>query len=180
MRQRLRAGSRSRESTRPGVLIVADHPVTINFSSPVIRSRTKSSLLPFRYARHTISLARARGEKLITAMLSCRTLDEAAKQAGISRKTLYSVRQDAQFMARYQRALDEMLESAVNQLRSNAVHATEVLRKIAADENQHGNARVRASEVTLTTLLKATELQDILRRLEALEKAVGEAGNAPA
>jgi hypothetical protein len=113
-------------------------------------------------------------------MLSCRTLDEAAKQAGISRKTLYSVRQDAQFMARYQRALDEMLESAVNQLRSNAVHATEVLRKIAADENQHGNAKVRASEVTLTTLLKATELQDILRRLEALEKAVGEAGNAPA
>jgi protoporphyrinogen oxidase len=131
-------------------------------------------------APHAFSLARAREAQLISAMLSCRTLDEAAKQAGVSRKTLYHARQDAGFMARYRQALDEMLEAAVNQLRSNAVHATEVLRAIAADEKQHGNARVRASEVTLTMLLKATDTLDILRRLEALEKAVGEAGNAPA
>ncbi|MGO9094763.1 MAG: helix-turn-helix domain-containing protein [Bryobacteraceae bacterium] len=118
-----------------------------------------------------LSLARVREQKLIAAMLSCRTLDEAAKVSGINRRTLYRARQDAGFMAKYKAAADELLESTINQLRSNAAEAASMLRQIATDTQQPGNSRVRAAEVTLTTLLKAVETEDILRRIAALEKA---------
>ena len=125
-------------------------------------------------APHTITLARARSERLIAAMLSCRTLDEAAKQAHVSRRTLFEVRKDPEFMRRYQEAADQVLESTINQLRTNATRATDTLRQVCTDKKQYGQARVRASEVILNTLLKSVEMQEIVRRVARLEAIAAE------
>jgi len=61
-----------------------------------------------------------------------------------------------------QAAKDAQFEHSIDCLRGNALLFTGTLKHIAEDEKQPGNARVRASEVGLNVLLKATELQDLL------------------
>ena len=126
-------------------------------------------------ARHGVTGSRVRGRwlKIIAAVLTSRTDLEAAALAGISVRTLYRLKRHPDFQTDLQVAKDAQLESAVNRLRGNAELFSDTLRTIAADEKQHGNARVRASEVGLNVLLKATELQDLARRIAALEAAAG-------
>jgi hypothetical protein len=127
--------------------------------------------------RHAMSGSRTRGRwlKIIAAMLVSRTDIEAAAHAGISIRTLYRLKKDAEFQADLQAARDAQLQSAVNSLRGNANLFVDTLTAIAGNEKEHGNARVRAAEVGMNALARFIELEDIVRRLQRLE-AVADGG----
>ncbi|MGD1096793.1 MAG: hypothetical protein ABSB35_32970 [Bryobacteraceae bacterium] len=108
--------------------------------------------------------------KIIAAMLTTRTDAEAAALAGINVRTIYRLKKDPAFQSDLQDAKDAQFDKAVDSLRGNALLFTDTLKRIADDPKQPGNARVRASEVGMTVLLKATELQDIVRRIAKLEQ----------
>jgi hypothetical protein len=120
------------------------------------------------------SRVRERWERIIAALLLSRSDVEACSRAGVSRSSLGRLKKLPEFVAAWQAARDAQLQSAIDSLRGNALLFTNTLRTVADDEKQHGNARVRAAEVGLTTLLKATELEDVLRRLRKLEELAGE------
>lgn len=120
------------------------------------------------------SRVRSRWTTIIGAMLTSRTDAEAAALAGVSLRTIARLKHDQEFMDDLRTAKDAQLDGAIDRLRGNAELFTNTLSEIAADGKQHGNARVRASEVGLNTLLKAVELQDIVRRLARLETAAGD------
>jgi hypothetical protein len=110
-------------------------------------------------------------------MLTSRTDVEACARAGVSRSSLRRVRRLAEFQEQYQAAKAAQLQSAIDSLRGNANDFVGTLATIAADEEQHGNARVRAAEVGLNVLAKFVELEDIVRRLTKLEGVFEEGKN---
>ena len=59
---------------------------------------------------HTVTQAtRAKDEVLIGALLAGNTFAEAAKAAGVTRRTAYRMRQDEGFQAKYRAAKEELL-----------------------------------------------------------------------
>jgi len=119
------------------------------------------------------SRVREKWERIIGALLTSRSDVEASARAGISRSSLWRLKGFPEFQEQLQAAKAAQLESAVNSLRGNANDFVSTLAVIAADKDQHGNARVRAAEVGLNVLAKFIETEDILRRLGALEETVG-------
>ena len=129
--------------------------------------------------RHSVSDSRARGTagrrmRLLGSLLTSRSHVEAAARAGCSTRTLQRALKNPAFQADLQAAKDLQLESAINSLRGNANAFVETLTEIAADAKQHGNARVRASEVGLNALQRFIELEDIMRRVTRLEESISE------
>jgi hypothetical protein len=120
------------------------------------------------------SRVRERWQRIIASMLISRTDIEAAAHAGIHVRTLYRLKKYPEFQADLRSAKDAQFVSAIDCLRGNAVAFTDTLAGVAADKKQPGSARVRAAEVGLNTLLKATELDEILKRLQKLEAAANE------
>jgi|ERR1019366_5535154 hypothetical protein len=126
-------------------------------------------------ARHSVkhSRVRERWERIIAAMLVCRSDVEAAARAGVSRSSLARAKKLPEFQADLQAAKDAQLQSAVDSLRGNANKFVDTLTEIAGDNKQHGNARVRAAEVGMNALARFIEMEDVLRRLSALEEVAG-------
>ena len=132
-------------------------------------------------ARHTVkhSRVRERWERIIAALLVCRSDVEACTLAKVSRSSLARVKKLPEFQAELQSAKDAQLQSAVDSLRGNANTFVDTLTEIAVDKKQHGNARVRAAEVGMNSLVRFIEMEDVLRRLGALEAAANEAETQP-
>ena len=121
----------------------------------------------------THSRARGKWERVIAALLVSRSDVEAAGRAGVSRSTLARLKRDTEFQESYQRAKDSQLESAIDSLRGNANTFVDTLHEIAKNKRQRGAARVRAAEVGLNALSRFVELEDLLRRVAALEEVAG-------
>jgi hypothetical protein len=120
--------------------------------------------------RHAVTHAtRARDELLIGALLAGNTFANAAKAAGISRRTAYRMRQSEEFQAKYRAAKDELLGAAVAALHGRALAFIETLGAIAADTKMRGSERVQASREGLAALFKGVELFDFEERLRKLE-----------
>jgi hypothetical protein len=120
------------------------------------------------------SRVRERWQRIIAAMLTSRSDVEAAALAGISRSSLWRIKQDPEFTALYQAAKDAQLQSAIDSLRGNANAFVDVLVEVSGDTKQNGSARVRASEVGLNSLARFVEMEDILRRIAKIESQAGE------
>jgi DNA-binding MurR/RpiR family transcriptional regulator len=112
-----------------------------------------------------------RQETAIAALLTERTMAEAAAKCGVSEKTLYRWSLDPGFDARYKQARSAMLTQAVNVLRQGANEASDTLIAVARDTTAPANARVSAARTVLEMLLRSRELDELEARLEALERA---------
>jgi hypothetical protein len=117
---------------------------------------------------------RAKAPMLIGALLAGRTVQEAAKVAGISRRTAYVLRQDEEFQNQYRAAKNELLGAAVSALHSCAIIFVETLKNVCLDEKSRGSEKATAADRGLNTLLRAVEIFDVEERLQKLEKLAGE------
>lgn len=111
-------------------------------------------------------------EAALLALLSHKTLKEAALAAGVSMPTLWRYLRDPVFSLRYREARRELVECAMVRLQNDAEHAARVLRDVADDKQAPASARVTAARTIIELSVKSVELGDLQQRLAALEEYV--------
>ena len=114
-------------------------------------------------------------ERAIEALLSCPTIEKAAKQAGISKCTLLRWLQQADFRDAYMKSKADVLRTATATLTRNAGRAASVLREIFEDApTPHQGGRATAAIATIRLSLDAFELENLEERIRKLEAQDGE------
>ena len=109
-------------------------------------------------------------ETIIAALLSCSTLEAAARQCGISIRQLFERRQDPAFVAKLKQAPAEALESTTRFLQSATGTAARVLAEIAESPGRPAQVRISAAKSILDMAVRYTETVDLQGRLDALER----------
>lgn len=110
-------------------------------------------------------------EKALASLISAPTFLVAAKEVGVSPRTLQRWMEEPRFKARLRSMKTEILSSATCQLRNLCLGAVAVLASIAKNPNAPAGARVRAAAVILENAFKAEEIESLSSRLEELERA---------
>ena len=108
--------------------------------------------------------------KALQALMSCSSRKEAAAQAGIAERTLRSYFQDPEFMKEYDRLYGELMDEVTRELQRALPIAVRTLRTICEDPEASAPAKSIAAYRIIDAAPKYTELNDILIRLEKLER----------
>lgn len=111
-------------------------------------------------------------QKALAALLTCKSNEDAAKQAGVTPRTMSRYLSDPEFKAEYQRAFSGLVEAATRSAQKNLEPAVSTLRELMEDKTQNGQIRVSAARSLLEYSLKLSERVDILERLDELEKSL--------
>lgn len=102
----------------------------------------------------------------LAALLTCETLTEAAEQAGISRRTLYSyIHEDVNFSRAYDAARNHQITSFADTLHEKRMRAAAIIADLMEDPEQPAAIRLKAAQ----TFINAAAAQ---------EKATGEVAAA--
>ena len=110
-------------------------------------------------------------EETIAALLTQRNLDEAAKAAGISMRTLMRWLKLPEFQAAYREARRTAYSQAVAKLQQGATAAATTLLKVMLDQGTPASVKVRAAECVMNHSSKAIEIEDVEFRVSELERA---------
>lgn len=111
-------------------------------------------------------------QKALAALLTAKSNEEAARQAGISPRTLSRYFSDPEFKTEYQKAFSGLVEGATRRAQKNLEPAVNTLKELMEDREQNGQIRVSAARSLLEYSLKLSERVDILERLDELEEAM--------
>ena len=110
-------------------------------------------------------------EQFIAALLTEPTIEAAAKKVGIGEVTAWRWMKDRAFGDQYREARREAMRRTTARLQGASLEAVDALREIQhAGESE--SARVSAARTILEQALKATDLEDVQQRLDALEQVV--------
>jgi hypothetical protein len=112
-----------------------------------------------------------KSEEAIAALLTHRTIDEAAKAVGVASKTLLRWLQLPEFRAAYHQARRDAFSQCTARLQQASSAAVSTLLKVMVDQNSPAASRVRAADCVLSHSSKAIELDDIETRVTELEQA---------
>jgi hypothetical protein len=107
--------------------------------------------------------------RVLAALLTNPTREQAAAAAGVNSRTLRAYLEDPEFQREYQKAYREIVQDATRQAQQGISPAIVALRTIIEDEEQPASARISAARSILEYGLKLTEVNDILEKLKALE-----------
>jgi hypothetical protein len=117
-------------------------------------------------------------EAAITALLSQRNHEEAARAAGVSKRTLNRWLKMPEFQAAYREARRAAMFQANARLQQASSAAVSALFKVMVDPGTPASVRVRAADCILSRGNQGLENEDLHVRLAALERAL-ELANAP-
>ena len=114
--------------------------------------------------------------KAIGALLSSKTVAEAAQQAEVGERTLTRwLSSDLQFRQALSLAEGDLIDSASRRLLQIQTGAIDTIEGMLADDAEVSDAvRLRAAQAALDYLFKMRELRQIEQRLAALEQAMAE------
>ena len=118
---------------------------------------------------HGSKFARKKDE-VVAALLPQRNLEEAARVAGVGVATLMRWQKLPEFQDALRRARREALSQTIGRLQQGASAAATTLLKVMLDQNTPASTRVRAADSVMNAM-KTMELEDVLERLEQLERA---------
>ncbi len=110
-------------------------------------------------------------EEAITALLTQRNVEEAARSIGVDTKTLLRWMKEPEFDSEYREARRSAFRQSVSRLQQASPAAVSTLLKVMVDSGTPASTKVRAAETILSHSAKAIELEDIEARLAALERA---------
>jgi hypothetical protein len=114
-------------------------------------------------------------EAAIAALLTSRSIEEAAKTVGISPQTLMRWMKYPKFDAEYRKAQRDFFGQALARLVQSAPAAVVTLQKIMVDKNSPAGARVRSAQHVLDHAQKAIEVSDLAARLGRVERRMASA-----
>ena len=110
-------------------------------------------------------------EEAIVALLSQRSVDEAARLVGVTPRTLYRWMKEPEFDAAYRAAKRAAFGQSIARLHHLSSAAVSTLGKVMLDSATPPATRVRAADSILDHTAKAIEIEDIDARVTALENA---------
>lgn len=105
---------------------------------------------------------------IISAMLTCSTLEAAATKCGLSVRQLYERRQSESFIQKLREAQTDALEGTVRFLQQNTATAAETLVDLC--QNGQEQNRLTAARTLLEQAARLSETVDFATRLQALER----------
>ena len=109
-------------------------------------------------------------EAAIAALLTQRTIDEAAKATGVSVSTLRRWMAIPNFREAYLKARRDAVTQGYARLQQNCGAAGTVLLKLMADPATKASTRVQAARSILEFATQSLETEDLLLRIERLEE----------
>ena len=112
-----------------------------------------------------------RKEAAILALLTARSIEEAARTANVPARTLHRWLQEPQFEAAYRKARRAASAQSNARLQQATGAAVSTLLKIMVDGTAPAATRVRAADSVLSHARQAVEIEDVEVRLAALEQA---------
>jgi L-ribulose-5-phosphate 3-epimerase UlaE len=115
-------------------------------------------------------------EEAIAALLSHRSIDDAAQAIRIAPRTLLRWLQLAEFNAAYRKARRATFSQSIARLQQATSAAVSTLLKVMVDPSTPASTRVRAADSVLDHSAKAIEIEDIEARVTELERAVEKDG----
>jgi hypothetical protein len=110
-------------------------------------------------------------EEAIAALLTHRSIEDAAKAVGIGTQTLLRWLKIPEFDAAYRAARRAAFAQATARLQQATSAAVSTLLKIMVDPNAPASTRVRAADSVLDHAKQAIEIEDVEVRVAALEQA---------
>jgi phage terminase small subunit len=111
--------------------------------------------------------------QFLHALLTSRSVDEAARRCRLSTRQAFRYLNDAQVQAELRRVQQQLLEHLVAQLTRLCGTATAVLEE-ALVSGDSWSARIRAADVVLSHVSRLLELASFEARLAELERRVNE------
>ena len=118
---------------------------------------------------HGSSFSRKK-EEAIQALCTQRNLEEAARTAGIGKRTLLRWLKVPEFLEAYREARREAVSQSNARMQQATGAAVSILLKIMLDTSAPTASRVRAAQRILDGAKQAIEWEDIEVRLTALER----------
>jgi transposase-like protein len=109
-------------------------------------------------------------EQAIAALLSHRSVEEAARAVGISANTLLRWIKEPEFEAACREARRTAFSQSIARLQDASGAAVTTVLKIMLDTNAPAGTRLRAAEVVLEQATKAIEMDDLDARVAELER----------
>jgi hypothetical protein len=110
-------------------------------------------------------------EEAIAALLTQRSIDDAARVCGVGARTLLRWLKLPEFGKEYRQARREAVQQAVARLQQATSAAGTVALKLLADPSTPAAVRLRAADFVFNHAFKGVELEDIEVRVAALEGA---------
>lgn|SRR5215469_10559394 len=110
-------------------------------------------------------------EEAIAALLLQRNVEEEARSNGVNPNTLLRWLKIPDFRDEYRRARREVVSQSVARLQQATGFATTAILKLMSDQNVPPAVRLRAAELVHSLSNKGIEMEDVLERVEALERA---------
>jgi len=118
---------------------------------------------------HGTKLPKKKHEAVV-ALLEHPTVKEAAQAVGIGEATLFRWLQVPDFQDAYREGKRQIVNHAISRLQQATAEAVETLREVMNDKGKPPSPRVSAAKAILEIAIKAVETEDILSRLEVLER----------
>jgi hypothetical protein len=110
-------------------------------------------------------------EAAVLALLASRSVEDAARTAGVTPRTLYRWMKEPAFNAAYRVAKRDAYGQAIARLHQMASAAVSTLAKVMVDPGTPPATKVRAADSILNHTTKAIEIEDIDARVTELERA---------
>jgi hypothetical protein len=114
---------------------------------------------------------RRKKDEAIIALLSQRTIEDAARACNTPARTLYNWLKEPEFEAAYRAARRQAYGQSISRLQQGSTAAATTLLKVMVDVATPPSTRVRAAEAVLSHAAKAIEIEDLDVRLRELEAA---------
>jgi hypothetical protein len=110
-------------------------------------------------------------EEAIAALLSHRSIEDAAQAINVAPRTMLRWLQVPEFRNAYLKARREAVGQSIARMQQATGAATITVLKLMTDPNAPAAVRLRAAECVFTHAIKGIELEDIETRLTELERA---------
>lgn len=113
-------------------------------------------------------------ENIAMCILTASTYEDAAKKAGVSKSTLYRLRNDKEFQDIINQVKNSMFQDTMKKAQAYSMESLEVLRTIMNDGAATDSSRVSAARTILELGLNSAEQEMILSKIEELERMMAD------
>ena len=109
-------------------------------------------------------------ERVIGAFLNNFRMVDVMKETGLSKNTVYKIRNNPEFQKVIRERKEAILKTAVNKMQGYLTKDVEILQEIIEDPETSAQVKINAIQTLMSQLRDWTTTTDIIKRLEALQK----------
>ena len=109
-------------------------------------------------------------ERVIGAFLNNFRMVDVMRETGLSKNTVYKIRNDPDFQKVIRERKEAILKTAVNKMQGYLTKDVEILQQIIEDPETSAQTKVNAIQTLMNQLRDWTTTTDIIKRLEALQR----------